>query len=152
MGLPLIQLNRKQWQLKIIALLALLISTAMAQECSATSLCATGCCSEFGFCGTGDDHCGKNCLSTCDYKLGCDVNNPCPSGKGCCSKFGFCGHGPVCKSSFNSHSFALLMLSIDCAPEVCVANCDQKSECDPGYGAFGYPEIEKCPLNVCCSK
>ncbi|KAF7899408.1 hypothetical protein EAE99_012329 [Botrytis elliptica] len=107
----------------------------MAQECSATSLCATGCCSEFGFCGTGDDHCGKDCLSTCDYKLGCDVNNPCPSGKGCCSKFGFCGLGPNY-----------------CAPEVCVANCDRKSECDPGYGAFGYSEIEKCPLNVCCSK
>ncbi|TEY52072.1 hypothetical protein BOTCAL_0260g00080 [Botryotinia calthae] len=41
---------------------------------------------------------------------------------------------------------------LDCASEVCVANCDQKSECDPGYGAFGYSEIEKCPLNVCCSK
>ncbi|TGO46552.1 hypothetical protein BCON_0318g00020 [Botryotinia convoluta] len=91
----------------------------MAQECSATSLCATGYCSEFGFCGIGDDHCGKGCLSTCDYKLGCDKNNPCPS---------------------------------DCAPEVCVANCDQKSECDPGYGAFSYSEIEKCSLNVCCSK
>ncbi|TGO52579.1 hypothetical protein BOTNAR_0319g00080 [Botryotinia narcissicola] len=135
MELPLIQANRKQWQLMVIAPLALLISTAMAQECSATSLCATGCCSEFGFCGTGDDHCGKNCLSTCDYKLGCDVNNPCPSGKGCCSKFGFCGLGPVY-----------------CALEVCVANCDQKSECDPGYGAFGYSEIEECLLNVCCSK
>lgn len=69
-----------------------------AQDCSATKLCATGCCSEFGFCGTDDLHCGTGCLSTCDYKLGCDADNPCAAGTGCCSSFGFCGLGPTCKN------------------------------------------------------
>ena len=32
-----------------------------------------------------------------------------------------------------------------------MANCERKSECDPGdYG--DYAESKKCPLNVCCSK
>lgn len=44
------------------------------------------------------------------------------------------------------------LLLIDCAPEVCVAGCDSKSYCDPGYSAPGYAEVETCPLNVCCSK
>lgn len=50
------------------------------------------------------------------------------------NKFGFCGLGP---------DF--------CGAEVCVAGCDSKSECDPGWGA-GWSKSSKCPLNVCCSK
>lgn len=50
------------------------------------------------------------------------------------SKFGNCGVGP---------DF--------CAPAVCVAGCDFKSACDPGFGPK-WAEKENCPLNVCCSK
>ena len=35
--------------------------------CSATALCDGGrCCSQYGFCGVGDDFCGDGCLSGCD--------------------------------------------------------------------------------------
>ncbi|KAK1767907.1 killer toxin subunits alpha/beta [Phialemonium atrogriseum] len=105
-----------------------------AQECSATKKCATGCCSEFGFCGTSEEHCGAGCLSTCEFKLGCDVNNPCPDGT-CCSKFGFCGFG----KDF-------------CSRENCATGCDAKSQCDPGTFGSDFVELKKCPLNVCCSK
>lgn len=40
----------------------------------------------------------------------------------------------------------------DCAEDICVASCDSKSYCDPGYGSPGYSTVENCPLNVCCSK
>jgi chitinase len=33
-----------------------------------------------------------------------------------------------------------------------VANCDRKSYCDPGNYTTQYAEVERCPLNVCCSK
>ncbi|KAL6855621.1 hypothetical protein ACO1O0_006773 [Amphichorda felina] len=92
------------------------------------------CCSPFGFCGTSEEHCGEGCLSTCDFKLGCDANKPCADGT-CCSKFGFCGLG---------EDF--------CSPENCVAGCDAKSQCDPGTYGADFVELDKCPLNVCCSK
>jgi GH18 family chitinase len=41
---------------------------------------------------------------------------------------------------------------IDCAPENCVANCDSKTYCDPGFSEPGYAEVSRCPLDVCCSK
>jgi len=79
-----------------LALLTFLIAAAVqAEDCSKTKLCAAGCCSKFGFCGTTKDHCGAGCQSTCDFKLGCDADNPC-KGNECCSKFGFCGLGPDC--------------------------------------------------------
>jgi hypothetical protein len=83
----------------VLLLLFAYIPTALTQDCSATKLCATGCCSQFGFCGTDSDHCGAGCLSTCDYKLGCDASNPCSGSAAgtCCSKYGFCGLGPDCK-------------------------------------------------------
>jgi hypothetical protein len=122
--------------LLFVSLLSFLLAVlpAAAQECSATKKCATGCCSKFGFCGTGEEHCGEGCLSTCDFRLGCDAKNPCADGT-CCSKFGFCGFGKDY-----------------CAPEVCVAGCDAKSQCDPGTFGADYVELKKCPLNVCCSK
>ncbi|KAK4238206.1 killer toxin subunits alpha/beta [Achaetomium macrosporum] len=112
----------------------LAVLPAAAQECSATKKCATGCCSKFGFCGTDEEHCGEGCLSTCDFRLGCDAQNPCADGT-CCSKFGFCGFGKDY-----------------CAPEVCLAGCDAKSQCDPGTFGADYVQLKKCPLNVCCSK
>lgn len=36
--------------------------------------------SKDGFCGTTPEHCGGGCLANCDYKLGCDANNPCEKG------------------------------------------------------------------------
>jgi hypothetical protein len=36
--------------------------------------------SKDGFCGTTPEHCGKGCQANCDYKLGCDANNPCEKG------------------------------------------------------------------------
>ncbi|KAJ7932984.1 glycoside hydrolase superfamily, partial [Mycena leptocephala] len=40
---------------------------------------------------------------------------------------------------------------IFCGPGNCTSSCDQKSDCDPGWGAE-WSSAEKCPLNVCCSK
>ncbi|KAL6364312.1 hypothetical protein LRP88_02231 [Fusarium phalaenopsidis] len=39
-----------------------------------------------------------------------------------------------------------------CEKEVCVNNCDSKSECDPGGFGKEFFQRSKCPLNVCCSK
>lgn len=39
-----------------------------------------------------------------------------------------------------------------CADDVCVNNCDQKAECNPGHWDHKYFRSEKCPLNVCCSE
>ncbi|CAG8061960.1 unnamed protein product [Penicillium olsonii] len=118
---------------RILALfiLCLLIIQAAGQDCSKDISCATGCCSKNGYCGTGDDFCGADCVGTCDYKLGCDANNPCE--RGCCNKFGFCGLGP------------------DFCGDDCVASCEKKAECDPGFGSE-WSEKSSCPLNTCCSK
>jgi hypothetical protein len=148
---------QRKWHVIFLIFSILTFATVTAQECSATKLCATGCCSSFGFCGTDDAHCGTGCLSTCNYKLGCDAHNPCAAGTGCCSKFGFCGLGPDCTFCILPTPLScvfpiLISFCTDCAPGICVANCDSKSYCDPGYGASGYSEVEACPLNVCCSK
>ncbi|KAL4744802.1 hypothetical protein BDW72DRAFT_199248 [Aspergillus terricola var. indicus] len=109
-----------------------LFQQVQAQDCSALNLCATGCCNKFGYCGVGDDYCGADCVSTCDYLSECDASRPCATG--CCNKYGYCGLGPDY-----------------CADDVCVAGCESRSECDPGgYGEFA--DNAKCPLNVCCSK
>ena len=118
----------------LLSFLLLAVLSVADDECSATKKCATGCCSKFGFCGTGDDHCGDGCLSTCDFKLECDADNPCANGV-CCSKFGFCGLG---------EDF--------CSSENCVSGCDAKAECDPGTFGADFVQVSKCPLNVCCSK
>lgn len=33
----------------------------------------------------------------------------------------------------------------------CISSCDEKSECDPGWG-IEWSQAGKCPLNVCCSE
>lgn len=141
----------------VLILLLAYIPTALTQDCSATKLCATGCCSQFGFCGTDSDHCGAGCLSTCDFKLGCDASNPCSGSAAgtCCSKYGFCGLGPDCEYQWLSLlaiHLSSLLTTLVCAPDVCVAGCTSKSYCDPGYSAPGFAQVENCPLNVCCSK
>lgn len=63
---------------------------------------------------------------------GCGPSRSC--GSGCCSRYGYCGFGPDYCSTAN-----------------CVATCDAKTECNPGYGAQ-WAMSDKCPLNVCCSQ
>jgi chitinase len=46
---------------------------------------------------------------------------------------------------------SLLSTCSDCDKSNCKGTCDRKSECDPG-GWSGFSELDKCPLNVCCSK
>lgn len=62
----------------------------------------------------------------------CSPTKPCASG--CCSNTGVCGLGPTFCGSGN-----------------CTSSCDQKSQCDPGWGSQ-WSTAEKCPLNVCCSQ
>ena len=90
--------RRSRLFLLLFLIVQLFSVTVFAAECSKTKLCATGCCSSAGYCGTTTDHCGKGCQSTCDFKTECDKNNPC-KGNTCCSKFGHCGLGPDCKWS-----------------------------------------------------
>jgi hypothetical protein len=45
----------------------------------------------------------------------------------------------------------LTLLQSTCRVGNCTANCDQKSECDPGWGSE-WSSATKCPLNVCCSE
>ncbi|KAF7183510.1 hypothetical protein CNMCM7691_003789 [Aspergillus felis] len=118
----------------LLYLLLLFVLQVAAQNCSKENPCAAGCCSKYGYCGTGDEFCGEGCVDTCDYKLGCDASNPCKTG--CCNKFGF-----------------LLGLTRNCTDcgKNCVAGCDSKAECDPGFGAE-WADASSCPLNVCCSK
>jgi chitinase len=116
-----------------ILIILSLLDIVLGADCSATTPCATGCCSKFGFCGFGIDFCGAGCLNNCDAKLGCDAGNPCEIG--CCSKYGFCGFGKDY-----------------CSPTNCVAGCDRKADCDPGGWGAAYVNHTTCPLNVCCSK
>ncbi|KAI8721624.1 Chitinase [Fusarium sp. LHS14.1] len=60
----------------------------------------------------------------------CSASKPCA--KGCCSKWGFS--------------------VVTAKTDVCVKNCDQKAECDPGGFGREFVQIDKCPLNVCCYK
>ncbi|KAK3938613.1 hypothetical protein QBC46DRAFT_440079, partial [Diplogelasinospora grovesii] len=129
--------SRSVVRLLLAVFLALFSVLAAAQDCSATKLCATGCCSKYGYCGVGDDFCGAGCQSTCNYvapPTDCGPDRPCADGS-CCSKFGFCGLGQKY-----------------CAPGVCVNGCQAKSDCDPGDFGSAYVISPKCPLNVCCSK
>ncbi|CAL1387492.1 unnamed protein product [Linum trigynum] len=70
--------------LLIIAALILLATNpaafvANAQDCGPGKKCKDGgCCSEFGWCGNTDKHCGEGCLSNCDG----DKKSPPPPDKG----------------------------------------------------------------------
>ncbi|OIW28356.1 glycoside hydrolase [Coniochaeta ligniaria NRRL 30616] len=103
-----------------------------AQQCSASVPCSVGCCSQYGYCGFGDDFCGPGCKNNCNAQKQCDRDRPCAVG--CCSKFGFCGLGQ------------------DFCGANCAYQCDQKAQCDPGGWGAAYVNHTKCPLNVCCSK
>jgi hypothetical protein len=121
--------------LYLILIVIFCVAFSHAQQCSKTTLCQTGCCSQHGYCGTTSDHCGTGCLSTCDYKppaTECDKNRPCKSG--CCSSSGFCGEsaqhcGNGCQSSCDWKPPAL---ACD-ANKPCAQGCCSKH----GYCGFG---------------
>ncbi|PYH80405.1 class V chitinase [Aspergillus uvarum CBS 121591] len=119
----------------LVFLLFCILVQVLAQDCSASNPCATGCCSKHGYCGTGEDYCGADCVANCDYesKAQCSATKPCA--EGCCSKFGICGYGPDY-----------------CSKDNCVSSCGQLSECDPGDWGSEFANSTTCPLNVCCSK
>jgi hypothetical protein len=54
------------YSLLLLILISASASNSLAAECSATKLCPSGCCSQYGFCGFVEEHCGDGCLSTCD--------------------------------------------------------------------------------------
>ncbi|RYN98350.1 hypothetical protein AA0120_g2704 [Alternaria tenuissima] len=60
----------------------------------------------------------------------CAEGEPCAGGECCNGKTGWCGSG----SDF-------------CGKDVCISNCDHKSECGAGAAVPG----TTCPLKVCCS-
>ncbi|ELR02726.1 hypothetical protein VC83_00837 [Pseudogymnoascus destructans] len=66
----------------------------------------------------------------------CTKDKKCKSG--CCrlepDGTGNCGLGPTF-----------------CGKGNCTSTCDEKSECDPGWGSM-WSTAENCPLNVCCSE
>ncbi|KAL6401100.1 hypothetical protein AUP68_16824 [Ilyonectria robusta] len=161
--------------LSLFLILQLLSLTVSAADCSKTKLCATGCCSKDGFCGTTSAHCGTGCLSTCDWKPApteCSAKKLCATG--CCSKDGFCGTTSAhcgsgcqstcdfklgcdksnpCKDGSCCSKFGFCGFGPDfCSKDTCVAGCDAKTYCDPGGYGSEYAEHTKCPLNVCCSK
>jgi len=82
-----------QTKLLIIALFG--VSLVLAQNCG----CAGGlCCSQWGYCGTGDAFCGAGCREGCGGNNGGNNNGNsggCNCAPGlCCSKWGYCGTGP----------------------------------------------------------
>ncbi|KAJ6559056.1 putative class V chitinase [Mycena vulgaris] len=72
------------------------------------------------------------CSLSAAQDFSCGPDKPCSIG--CCGTSNVCGLGPTF-----------------CGPGNCTSSCDQKSDCDPGWGAE-WSSAEKCPLNVCCSK
>ncbi|KAL4795046.1 glycoside hydrolase superfamily [Aspergillus venezuelensis] len=91
----------QRWLRIAFVLVGCLALSVLGEECSKDKPCATGCCSQHGFCGTTPDHCGEGCLANCDFKLDCDANNPCEVG--CCSKFGFwCDRKGECDPGWGS--------------------------------------------------
>ncbi|KAH7124726.1 putative class V chitinase [Dactylonectria macrodidyma] len=40
----------------------------------------------------------------------------------------------------------------DPTKDICINNCDRKSDCDPGGFGTSFAKKKSCPLNVCCSK
>mmetsp|Transcript_40931 Transcript_40931/g.74924 ORF Transcript_40931/g.74924 Transcript_40931/m.74924 type:complete len:112 (-) Transcript_40931:65-400(-) len=82
--------------IQTILLVALAIVAAAADDagsCSAEKPCTNGlCCSEHGYCGSGDAFCGPGCqpdAGICPADL-CSAESPCADGE-CCSQWGYCG-------------------------------------------------------------
>ncbi|KAK8859535.1 glycoside hydrolase [Apiospora arundinis] len=164
--------------MRLIATLALfvgLLSLQVLAACNANNPCpsGSGCCSQWGNCGWGDEFCGKGCLNNCDAvpaETECSVSKPCASG--CCSQFGNCGWGkdfcgkgclsscdavPECDASRPCKTGCCGANGVCgtgpdyCSKDKCINSCDFKAECDPGGWGSEFVKSSKCPLNVCCS-
>lgn len=96
------------------------------------------------------------------FQQDCSVSNPCPLG--CCSKCIFIWLTSRVPGNFDTPFRNRRRLTLSpgssgwcgmgpdyCGKPNCVASCDSKSECDPGWGS-SWSNSTKCPLNVCCSK
>jgi chitinase len=91
---------RQDFLLLLILTFFALFSLSLADLCSLSNPCPTGCCSKFGYCGFGPDFCGQEiCAAFCDRKADCrhsswpsgfSSKDACPLNV-CCSKHGFCG-------------------------------------------------------------
>jgi len=98
-------------------------------------LCSNGeCCSEYGYCGTSEKHCGTGCQSSygrCNDGGRCGSEfGKCLNDRHCCSKYGYCdiseAHcGTGCQSKYG----------------LCYGSHDK---CGEQYG--------RCKDNLCCSK
>eukprot|EP00727_Mastigamoeba_balamuthi_P010273 m51a1_g5869 putative chitotriosidase-1 (525) ;mRNA; f:400774-402491 len=83
-------LGQRQLQPLLLLLLALCACSSLAQNCgvgSGKDTCPsdTPCCSQYGYCGTSDAHCGAGCLCGCPGKPACGGGakpDPKPSGSG----------------------------------------------------------------------
>ncbi|KAG9258755.1 uncharacterized protein F5Z01DRAFT_217297 [Emericellopsis atlantica] len=76
----------------------LLQALQVAEGCSKSSPCTSGCCNKNGYCGYGPDFCETTCVDTCDAVAECGKYAPkgketCPLNV-CCSEWGFCGTAP----------------------------------------------------------
>ncbi|UJR26443.1 hypothetical protein I4U23_007773 [Adineta vaga] len=81
--------------------------------CAATGCPSDKCCSQFGWCGTGDAYCGGGCQSGLCYANTCNVKRSCPTGK-CCSQYGWCGSTAEYCGTTNSQSSNCLALGASC--------------------------------------
>ncbi|KAL3427963.1 LysM domain-containing protein [Phlyctema vagabunda] len=142
-------------------------------------ICATGCCSAFGYCGTGPDYCEVDCSPEFSQNGACraseassivevlpsatPTNGPTPPicgplaggavcGSGCCSSFGYCGVGPdYCGAN---------CLSIYSEAGVCTGGEAVSSApvISPSPSTFPTPpdcgplgNLASCALGECCS-
>ncbi|KAL5574703.1 hypothetical protein UlMin_016402 [Ulmus minor] len=75
--------------LATLVVLATILANATAQNCG----CETDlCCSQYGYCGTGDEYCGEGCQSGPCYPVTPAQNCGCETDL-CCSQNGSCGTG-----------------------------------------------------------
>lgn len=98
-------------QMKIsMVVLFVCLGFALAQDCPSTP-CASGlCCSQYGYCGTGDAYCGAGSQTNSGSSSSSGSSGssgscspPCASGL-CCSQYGYCGTGEAYCGSGSSSS------------------------------------------------
>jgi len=88
----------------LLVCLAFVVADPESSGCGSGPKCASGlCCSQYGYCGTGEAYCGSNTPAPSD---GCGSGPKCASDE-CCSQYGYCGTGEAyCGSSTPSPTSA----------------------------------------------
>ncbi|WOL05298.1 Glycoside hydrolase, family 19, catalytic [Canna indica] len=87
-----------EMKLLFLAILSVASSfSTLAQQCgrqAGEALCPDGlCCSQYGYCGSTEDYCGKDCQSQC-RECGQQTGGVLCAGGLCCSRLGYCGSTP----------------------------------------------------------